>query len=107
MNNLVAEASEKALKKDDTMINCFVRTGYLLHCTESEADDLIEPQGAKNEIDVPESCVEDNGNAELISTATSVALEEIVLRNIDLDICDETAVSESNNNRRLIGAHNF
>ena len=42
INNLVAEASESSLKKDDTKINCFVRIGCLLHRTKSEADGLIK-----------------------------------------------------------------
>ena len=61
----------------------------------------MEPQGMKSKIVVPDSCVEDNGNAEFIAPTTSVAPEEIVLGNIDLDIYDETVVSESNDNNEL------
>ena len=43
INNLVAEATEKAMKNDDMRINCFVRTGFLLRYTKSKADDSIKP----------------------------------------------------------------
>ena len=86
INNLFAEATKNAMKKDHMRINHFVRIWCLLHCTKSEADDLIKPQGVRSKIAVPDSYVEDSTNAEFIAPASSVAPEEIVLGSVDLDI---------------------
>ena len=101
-NNLVAEASEKALKKDGVRINCFARTGYLMSHIKSEAGDLIKPQGSKSKTVVPDSHVEDDGHVEFIASVTSGAPEEIALGNIDLDIYDDSVASESNDNNEWI-----
>ena len=60
INNLVAEATEKVMKKDDTRINCFVGTGCLIHYTKFEADDLIKPQGLMSKMVVPDYYAEDS-----------------------------------------------
>ena len=95
----LSSVSCEAMKKDDVKIHFFVRTCCLSHCTKSEVVDLIKPQGVKSKIVAPDSYVEDSANAELIVPASSVAPEEIVLGNIDVDIYDEeTAVSVSTYN---------
>ena len=55
INCLVAEAMEKEVQNDEMRANFFVRTGSLLHCTKSEADSLIKPQGVRSKIVVPSS----------------------------------------------------
>ena len=87
------------MKKDEMRINYFVRTSYSLHCVKYEADDLIKPQGVNSKIVAPDSLVEESVKEELMVPASSFYPEEIVLVNINLDICDEeTAVSVSTDN---------
>ena len=59
INNLVAEATENSVQKDEMRENCFARTGYLLHYSTSEADELIKPQGVRSKIFIPNSYAEE------------------------------------------------
>ena len=62
---------------------------------------MIKPQGTKCKIFVPDSYVEDNVNEELVAPATSVAPEEIIFGNIDLEICNQAESRESDGNAEL------
>lgn len=97
----MAEANEITASKDDMRINCFIRTGCLLHYTKSHADDLIKPQGVKSKIVMPDSHEEDIASTEFTAPVTIVEPEEKVVGNINLNIHHDTVVSDSNDNNEL------
>ena len=52
INNLIAEATDATIKKDDLRIGCFDRTWCLMHFTKSDTDNKTRPQGVVNNIGV-------------------------------------------------------
>ena len=102
INHLVAEATEKVVKKDEMRVGCFVRTGSLLHWTKSEADDLIKPQGVKSKIIVPDNYVEDEEIGEFTAPSASVAPQEENMGNVATDIVEDSVADIADNTNDLI-----
>ena len=53
VSHVVADATETALKEDESRVACFARTGCLLEFTRSDNDDKINPQGVVSKIIMP------------------------------------------------------
>ena len=101
INHLVAEATETVVKKDEMRVNCFVRTGSLLHWTKSESDDLIKLQGVKSKIIAPDACVEDEQTGQFVEPTESVTPQEELMGNVSTDIIDDTVAGIADNINQL------
>ena len=99
MSHAVADATETALKQDDSRVPCFACAGCLLEFTKSDNDDKTKPQGVVSKNVVPST----NTHAEAmdeIANPLPNAQENLVsddVREAPEDILPSGAVVEEDN----------
>ena len=82
INNLIAEATDATIKKDDLRIGCFDRTWCLMHFTKSDTDDEIRPQGVVSKIDVPLTHIRPEDASKFVSPLETTSPEEAIEGNV-------------------------